>query len=112
MRNMSFAFTVPQMRCRTKTVTRRLGWWDLKVGDVVCAVEKGRGLKKGEKVQRLGPIRIVSVRREKLDAITCEECALEGFPDYAPPAFIAMFCRANKCWADGLFVNRIEFRFL
>ena len=52
-RNMSFAITTSQVRDRSKTVTRRLGWRFLKRGDVVCAVVKNMGLKKGEKVQRL-----------------------------------------------------------
>ena len=45
-RNMSFAMTTEQIRARTKTVTRRFGWWFLKAGDQVWAVEKAMGLKK------------------------------------------------------------------
>lgn len=70
MRNMSFSITTKQMYAGTKDVTRRLGWWNLKVGDVVMAVEKGMGLKKGEKVKRIYPIEIVSVSREPLQYIT------------------------------------------
>ena len=69
-RNMSFAMTKPQFLNRTKTVTRRLGWGFLKPGDVVMGVEKAMGLKKGEKVRKLGLIRIVSIRSEPLSAIT------------------------------------------
>lgn len=50
MRNISFALTTPQFKSRSKDVTRRIGWWFLKPGDVVMGVEKGMGLKKGEKV--------------------------------------------------------------
>ena len=41
-RNMSFMITKEQVRNRTKTVTRRLGWAFLKPGDIVNAVEKGK----------------------------------------------------------------------
>ncbi len=55
MRNMSFMLTTQQMQDRTKDVTRRVGWWFLKPGDVIMAVEKGMGLKKGEKIKRMYP---------------------------------------------------------
>ena len=64
---MSFALTTEQIFNRTKTVTRRVGWTFLKPGDLLCAVRKGQGLKKGEKVERLATLRVVSVRRESLD---------------------------------------------
>lgn len=69
-RNMSFAMTTGQFKARTKTVTRRFGWWFLKPGDVVRGVEKAMGLKKGEKVKALSLIRIVAARPEPLNAIT------------------------------------------
>ena len=68
-RHMSFSMTTAQFRARTKTVTRRFGWWFLKPGDLVMGVEKSQGLKKGEKVVRLGLIRIVSVRTEPLKVL-------------------------------------------
>lgn len=67
MRNMSFMLTTPQMYSGTKKVTRRIGWWNLKPGDVVMAVEKGMGLKKGEKVVQIYQIMIVETRPETLD---------------------------------------------
>lgn len=48
-RNMSFALTMKQINDRSKTITRRLGWWFLKVGDEVNAVNKVMGFKKGER---------------------------------------------------------------
>ena len=42
-RLMSFSMTTPQVRARTKTVTRRLGWRFLKPGVVLWAVEKAQG---------------------------------------------------------------------
>ena len=47
---MSFALTTEQVRNRTKTVTRRLGWATAKAGDIVQPIVKGQGLKKGERV--------------------------------------------------------------
>ncbi len=111
MRNMSFSMTTAQFHDRSKTVTRRFGWWFLKPGDVVMGVEKSQGLKKGETVVRLGRIRIVSVRKEPLDAITCVELDLEGLPDTAPREFVALMAhRAKKVPAAP--VNRIEYEYL
>ena len=99
-RNMSFMLTTEQIRNRTKTVTRRIGWEFLKAGDIVNAVEKARGLKKGEKVKRICQIRIKSIRwGEALYRITKEDCVKEGFPEITPDEFIDMFCRHNKVWA-------------
>jgi hypothetical protein len=105
---MSFALTTKQFLDRSKTVTRRLGWANLKPGDIVNAVVKSQGLKKGEKVQRLGQIRIISVTNERLDAMADGECALEGFPDVSKEEFIDFFCAANQCPPMAK-VNRIEF---
>jgi len=91
-----------------KIVTRRLGWSHLKVGDIVCAVEKGMGLKKGDKVKKIGLIEIVSVTREPLSRVTYTECVREGFPEMNPDEFVSMFCRKNKCSPDTV-VNRIGF---
>ncbi len=110
-RNMSFSMTTDQFRARTKTVTRRFGWWFLKPGDVVCGVAQSRGLKKGETVKRLGLIRIVSTRQEPLNAITAAELALEGLPDMTPRAFVDRLsarCRVPPHEP----VNRIEFEYL
>lgn len=108
-RNMSFSLTTQQMHLGAKVVTRRLGWSNLKPGDVVCAVEKGMGLKKGEKVKRIGLIEVVSVSREPLSRVNKVECLREGFPDMAPAEFIDMFCQTNRCTPDTL-VNRIAFK--
>jgi len=100
--------TTPQMVARTKRVTRRLGWWNLKAGDVVMAVEKGMGLKRGEKVKRLYPIRVLSTRPEPLQDITQAECDLEGFPEMKPGDFVVMFMDTHHC-EPFVTVNRIEF---
>lgn len=110
-RNMSFALTLDQMRAKEKDVTRRFGWWFLKPGDQVWAVEKAMGLKKGEGVKRIGLIEIVSVREEPLNAITHDDCAREGFPDFYPADFVGMLTSHYGC-EDTKPVNRIEFRHL
>jgi len=112
MRNMSFALTTEQVRSRTKTVTRRLGWKFAKVGDLVQPVVKAQGLKKGETVEKIGgPIRFVSVRDEPLSAIDDCDVAREGFPGMSAADFCEMFCELN---GYDLYprVTRIEFEYL
>lgn len=110
-RNMSFSLTTDQVRARDKDVTRRLGWWFLNPRDVVNAVVKAMGLRKGEKIERICRIRIVSTRPEPLYAITEKEVLREGFPYLGRQGFIEMFCRHNKCAVD-VTVNRIEFEYV
>ena len=111
MRNISFAMTTPQFKARTKTVTRRFGWWFLKPGTRLRGIEKGMGLKAGEKVVHLGLIEVLSARREPLNAITQEDCIREGFPDMRPEEFVAMLVKHYGCPPDTL-CNRIEFKYL
>ena len=112
MRNMSFPLTTAQVGARTKTVTRRFGWWFLRPGDCVQPVVKSRGLHKGDALQPIGgPIRVLSCRAEFLDDITQEDCSREGFPAYTPGGFISMLCRQYGCVAHSL-MNRIEFEYL
>jgi len=109
VRNISFALTTAQFLDGTKTVTRRLGWKDAKAGDVLMAVEKSQGLKKGEKVKKLGTIRLMSVRREPLAAIDRADVAREGFPRWSPENFIYFFCKSHRgCFSDTI-VTRLEF---
>jgi len=89
-------------------------WRFSKAGDTVMGVEKGQGIPKGGKVKRLGPVRIVSVRREPLYAIHREGAAgpkKEGFPEMTPCGFIDMFMRHNggDRWQS---ITRIEFEYL
>jgi hypothetical protein len=106
--------TGPQMYRREKTVTRRLGWWTLFPSKQIRAVEKSRGLKKGEHVKPIGIIEIVCLRGERLDRMIedpqygVQECVLEGFPHLTPQQFVKMFCDANDCKPDVV-VNRIQF---
>lgn len=115
--NISFALTTQQFRDRTKTVTRRLGWANAKPGQVLMGCEKCMGLKKGEKVTRLGPIRLLSVRREPLQRMIDDpdygrqEAILEGFPDMDGLAFVAFFVRKN-CVHPSSLVTRLEFEYI
>lgn len=117
MRNMSFALTTKQCRAKTKTVTRRLGWKNLKPGDRVQQVEKGQGLKKGEHPVKIHVIECVSNHREPLNLIETaefygkQECIKEGFPQMTPREFVRMFCEHNNCQPSTI-VNRIVFRYV
>lgn len=111
MKPMSFAATIPQIQNQTKTVTRRIGWRSLKVGDQLKAVEKAMGLKKGEKQKVLAIIEVVDVRLEPLTSCTDEDAAAEGFPEMSGDEFVAFFCKTMRCDRYQI-VNRIEFKYV
>lgn len=122
MRNISFALTTEQVRAQTKTVTRRVGWRWLNPGTLLQPVMKGQGIPKGGTVERIGgPIRVVSVRRESLSALTYDldygfaEVAREGFADHPqkrfPSAFVEFFTMSHGCSAADE-VTRIEFEYV
>jgi len=116
-RNMSFAMTTAQYRDGSKDVTRRWAWENAKPGDLIMGVEKAMGLKKGEKMVRLGPAEILSVRRERLDrmitdpAYGAEELRREGYPfGLTDPAdFVERLIYKTKKKPSDL-ITRIEFR--
>ncbi|MBL4783013.1 MAG: hypothetical protein JKX92_12295 [Porticoccaceae bacterium] len=110
-RNMSFAMTTEQVLEQSKTVTRRLGWGFLKPNDVLTAVEKSMGLKKGERAVKLRLIRIVSISGEPLNAITQEDVIREGFPHWSPTQFVQMMVDHYKV-EPAVVVNRIEFDYI
>lgn len=109
---MSFSKTTEQVYQRTKHVTRRWGWWDAKPGDRVCAIEKGMGLKLGEKVKRICVIEITDARPDPLCNITKAECVLEGFPGKEPEELIALLLsmKPKKCKSEH--PNRIAFKYV
>lgn len=117
-RHMSFMLTTQQIKDKTKTVTRRAGWWGLQPDTILIAVEKCQGLKRGEKMKRICQIRVVSVRTERLRAMTdnldygLDECRREGFPDYFPSQFIEMFCQTHRGYTPETAVSRIEFEYI
>ena len=118
MRRMAFSHTSPQILDRSKTVTRRTGWRYLKPGDLIEAVEKSRGLKKGERVRALGVLKVVSVRFEPLSKLVTDaryaedELPREGFPCWSRDDFIAMFLRVNALKSTAVTVTRIEFEYV
>src|SRR5690606_14925562 len=73
-RLLSVSLTEPQVRAKAKTVTRRLGWWTdkrgrrmLRHGDRVTLCRKVMGRRLGEPLVRIVDVRVVDVRRERLD---------------------------------------------
>ena len=109
---MAFSKTIDQMHDQSKTVTRRAykpdgRWAKLKKGDRITAIEKGMGLKKGERQVVIGEIEVLSLRIEYLYEVTADDVAREGFPGGfdGPEEFIRKFGGPR----DQL-VLRIEFR--
>ena len=118
-RNMSFALTTEQIKNRTKTVTRRIGWDFLQPGDIVNACVKCMGLRKGEKVQRLAQIRVVRTRIEPLSRMILQgeygasEAAKEGFPGWSGDQFVEMLLdHMPTKFGESILVNRIEFEYV
>jgi len=95
-------------------VTRRIGWLRLTAGERLLAIEKGQGLRLGERVVPIRPIRVLSVRREPLNRMLkdevygLEECALEGFWEITPSEFVKRFCASHRC-DEVATVTRVEF---
>lgn len=79
---MSCSMTVAAVEARTKTVTRRRvdTWQNLKPGDQITLIEKGMGLRKGERQRVLAEVEIVNVRVEPITAVWSEGDANGGAP--------------------------------
>lgn len=129
MRNASFALTEQQILDETKDVTRRIGWLWAKPGMRLQACYKVMGRKKCEPLRKLTVIEIVSVRREKLRALTDDpeygkvEVCREGFfrtpgIDGCPSAFVKFFLSHIRKDLDGnptspeTEVTRVEFKYV
>lgn len=118
MRNISFSLTTPQFRARTKDVTRRLGWQNVKVGQHLMGCEKCMGRKPGQPLVRLGAIEIVDVRREPLNFMSLDpaygetETVREGFPEMTPARFVEFFCESHGRCRPSKIITRIEFKYL
>jgi hypothetical protein len=113
---MSFALTTDQILNHTKTVTRRVGWQFLKPGEEINAVNKVMGFKKGERPVLLAKLRVISIRRERIDAITDADVIAEGFGLHPaikgfPSCFVDFFCRTHRCLPHTE-ITRIEFEYL
>ena len=111
-RLMSVSLTESQVRARTKTVTRRAGWLMLKPGDHLTLCKKVQGRRKGEPLERITDVEVVSVRREPLHAIMAADVAAEGFPEWTPDEFVAFFCGSHKGIRPDSDVTRIKWRYL
>lgn len=120
---MSFFYTTEQIRNRTKTVTRRLGWRHAKAGEIINACVKCQGLGRGGKIERICQIRVTDVRREPLSKMDDDlpspnlatygdiEATKEGFPGMTGAEFVSMFCKHMKCLSNEI-VTRIEFEYV
>lgn len=111
MRLMSFCHTKPQVKSKTKTVTRRIGWENLKPGTFLQACGKVMGRKRVEPLDRIAVIRVINVRREMLGDITQHDVIREGFPNMSPDEFIDMFRKIAKKLTRDSIVTRIEFEY-
>lgn len=111
-RLMSVSLTEQQVRDRSKTVTRRDGWKNLRPGDHLVLVRKAMGLRRGEKVVPIAAVEVTSVRRERLDAISPGDVVAEGFPGKTPAEFIAFFCETHRGCTPATEVTRIAWRYL
>ncbi|MDO8391033.1 MAG: hypothetical protein Q7V57_11130 [Actinomycetota bacterium] len=122
-RRMSCSMTVPAVRARTKTVTRRHvdTWKNLKPGDRLTLIEKGMGLPKGARQVELADVEIVDVRVERLGMVIFEKFATkhEGLPHLTGQQFMEFWSRGHgygACTAYAVIANypcrRIEWRYL
>jgi hypothetical protein len=118
-RNMQFAMSANQIRDKTKTVTRRIGWGFLRPGDILNACVKCTGLRKGEKIQRLAQIRIIRTRIEPLsrilkdEAYGAAEATKEGFKGWTGDQFVDMLSDHMELpFGIDTLVNRIEFEYV
>ena len=109
-RLMSVSLTEAAVRERRKTVTRRLGWTFLVPGERLTLCRKVMGRRNGEPLVRICDVAVVSVRRERLDAITAEDVAAEGF-DLSPDGFVEFFASSMRCRPSDE-VTRISWRYV
>ena len=126
---MSVALTEAAVVERRKTVSRRLGWRTLTPGTPLTLVRKSMGRHNRvtgitEPLVRIAEVEVVSVRRERLDAITYDDVIREGFTpaDLAlwrsdnehdlslASRFVAYFCEHMRC-EPSTEVTRIEWAY-
>lgn len=110
-RLISASLTEQAVVDRSKTVTRRLGWLFVNVGDRLTVCRKVMGRRRGEPLVRLAEVEVIDVRREPLNAITPDDVIKEGFPGQTVTQFIAYFRLHMKCNSDTE-VTRIEWRYI
>lgn len=110
-RLMSVALTEQQVRDRSKSVTRHLGWRFLRPGDRLTLCRKVMGRKPGEALVRIAEVEVMDVRREPLSAIYPADVAREGFQHLSREDFIEFFCEHMRCTPETE-VTRIAWRYL
>lgn len=115
MRNISFFLTRDQILRKIKRVTRRTGWAHAVPDMRLQPIEKGQGLKAGEKVVKLGcPIVILDNFPEALTELIRrpsygeEEAALEGFPGWTGRQFVDFICKQPGVFPERE-LNRLYF---
>lgn len=119
-KRMACSLTIDAVRDRTKTVTRRHAntWANLKPGDRLTLIEKGMGLKKGEKQVVLAEVEILNNTIEPLYEITYEDVLREGFTGMDEFGFIDMWLDSHhitfkdQSEAMSYLVRRIAWRYL
>ncbi|WP_306358958.1 MULTISPECIES: hypothetical protein [unclassified Nocardia] len=115
-RLMAVSLTEAQVRDRSKTVTRRMGWRNLRAGErlTLCRKVMGRRRADGrvEPLVRIVDVEVVAVRRERLDTITVDEVVAEGFPEMTPQQFVRFFCDSHRGCTPDSTVTRIQWRYL
>jgi hypothetical protein len=104
------SLTVSQVRDRTKTVTRRVGWLMLQPGDHLTLCAKVMGRRPGEPLDRIASVEVTSVRREPLNAITPGDVAAEGL-DMTPAEFVSFFCATHRDCRPGTEITRIAWHY-
>lgn len=111
-RLMSVSLTEDQVRARSKTVTRRLGWQYLRPGDRITLCRKVMGRRPGEPLVRIVDVEVLDIHRERLDAITVDEVTAEGFQTWTTAEFVDFFCATHRGCTPSTVITRIEWRYL
>ncbi len=109
---MSVARPLEQVRARQKSVTRRLGWRHVRVGEQIMLCEKAVGLQRGEDAERIVAVEVVSLRQEPVSAITADDVIAERFPCLNRQEFVAFFCATHRGVLPDTEVTRIHWRYL
>jgi hypothetical protein len=117
---MACSMTIPAVKDRTKTVTRRHvdTWKNLRPGDRLTLIEKGMGLPKGAKQVVLAEVEIVDVRIERIADVFDEADATraEGLGHMSAREFVEFWLAGHGHRPDAnplvVLCRRIEWRYL
>lgn len=109
---MAVSLTEDAVVTRTKTVTRRVGWRHVRVGDTLTLCRKVMGRKKGEPIVRLAEVEIVAIHTEMLGMITERDVIDEGLDPMTVSEFIDFFCATHKGATPSTPVTVIRWKYL